>query len=30
MFRLIEPMMPGMFRKTWEQYLVNLKRILEG
>lgn len=30
MFRLMEPMMPGMFKKTWGQYLANLKRILEG
>ena len=30
MFRLMEPMMPGMFKKTWGQYLANLKQILEG
>jgi uncharacterized protein YndB with AHSA1/START domain len=30
MFRLMEPMMPGMFKKTWGQYLTNLKQILEG
>jgi len=30
LFRLMEPMMPTMFRKTWAQYLSNLKQILEG
>jgi uncharacterized protein YndB with AHSA1/START domain len=30
LFRLMEPMMPGMFKKTWGQYLANLKQILEG
>lgn len=30
MFRLMEPMMPAMFKKTWGQYLANLKQILEG
>ena len=29
-FRLMEPMMLGMFKKIWGQYLVNLKQILEG
>jgi uncharacterized protein YndB with AHSA1/START domain len=29
-FRLMEPMMPGMFKKMWGQYLVSLKQILEG
>ena len=30
LFRLIEPMMPAMFSKTWSQYLINLKHILEN
>jgi uncharacterized protein YndB with AHSA1/START domain len=30
LFRLVEPMMPGMFKKIWTQYLLNLKHILEG
>jgi uncharacterized protein YndB with AHSA1/START domain len=30
LFRLMEPMMPTMFSKTWRQYLSNLKHILEG
>jgi dehydrogenase/reductase SDR family member 12 len=30
LFRLMEPMMPAMFSKTWTQYLSNLKHILEN
>ena len=30
LFRLMEPMMPAMFSKTWSQYLSNLKHILEN
>jgi len=30
LFRLIEPMMPAMFSKTWSQYLINLEHMLEN
>lgn len=29
LFRLLEPLMPRMFRTMWAGYLVNLKRLLE-
>lgn len=29
LFRLMEPMLPGMIRKTWSRYLTGLKEILE-
>ena len=28
--RVMEPMMPAMFKKTWGQYRANLKQILAG
>jgi uncharacterized protein YndB with AHSA1/START domain len=30
LFRLMTPMMPGMVKKSWAGYLVNLKRELEA
>jgi uncharacterized protein YndB with AHSA1/START domain len=30
LFRLMEPLLPGMIGKNWDGYLATLKRIIEG